>query len=170
MGRNALELACLHPDTQNCKKYSCMFLYATGEILDGDKLKDDKIPIPEYFQKLKENLDLKHLCREAIRKHMSWDFLLFSRNIYCTTTRWMRINFIGGSKEAPTFSFLCSFQDKLTKLISWCPTFEIDAPSIGEILDHPLNGIFDVRFQWRIQDFPEAGYQLSRGSANIRFC
>ena len=68
LGRNALELACLHPDTQNCKKYSCMFLYATGEILDGDKLKDDKIP--EYFQKLKENLDLKHLCREAIRKHL----------------------------------------------------------------------------------------------------
>ena len=72
MGRNALELACLHPDTQNCKKYSYMFLYAIGEILDCDKLKDDKIA--EYFQKLKENLkdnlDLKHLCREAIRKHL----------------------------------------------------------------------------------------------------
>ena len=72
LGRNALELACLHPDTENCKKYSYMFLYAIGEILDCDKLKDEKIA--EYFQKLKENLednlDLKHLCREAIRKHL----------------------------------------------------------------------------------------------------
>ena len=68
MGRNALELACLHPDTENCKKYAFMFLIATGEILDGHKLKDDGIPI--YLQELKENLALKHLCREAIRKHL----------------------------------------------------------------------------------------------------
>ena len=55
-----------------------MFLYAAGETLGGpsvpiEDLRNDSvihIDIPKYFKQLKENLDLKHLCREAIRKHL----------------------------------------------------------------------------------------------------
>ena len=56
-----------------------MLLYAAGETLDGPTVtvRDRRrfgrlidIIIPEYFQEIKQNLDLKHLCREAIRKHL----------------------------------------------------------------------------------------------------
>ena len=55
-----------------------MLLYAAGETLDGPTvpLEDPgnggvtHIEIPKYFKELKEKLDLKHLCREAIRKHL----------------------------------------------------------------------------------------------------
>ena len=46
-----------------------MLLYAAGETLDGPTV-PVKISIPEYFTELKENLDLKHPCRQAIRKHL----------------------------------------------------------------------------------------------------
>ena len=55
-----------------------MLLYAAGETLDGPTFATEDynngniihLNIPEYFTKLKENLDLKHLCRQAIRKHL----------------------------------------------------------------------------------------------------
>ena len=57
-----------------------MFLYAAGETVDGPTVPTEyrfcrnraviQTNIPEYFTELKENLDLKHLCREAIRKHL----------------------------------------------------------------------------------------------------
>ena len=55
-----------------------MFLYAAGETLDGPTVPIQDlgnagvlhIEIPKYFTQLKENLELKHLCREAIRKHL----------------------------------------------------------------------------------------------------
>ena len=65
---------------QNQKKvyYFQMLLYAAGEALDGPTVvvynfirrRYVHINIPKYFTELKENLDLKHLCREAIRKHL----------------------------------------------------------------------------------------------------
>ena len=65
---------------QNQKRINDMqiLLYAAGEILDGPKFAienytNDNIihfNIPEYFTELKEKLDLKHLWREAIRKHL----------------------------------------------------------------------------------------------------
>ena len=54
-----------------------MVLFAAGEILDGTTLEgkdllghDRKVHVPGYllFDDLKFNL--KHLCREAIRKHL----------------------------------------------------------------------------------------------------
>ena len=55
-----------------------MLLYAAGETLDGPTFATEDysngniihLNIPEYFTELKEKLDLKHLCREAIRKHL----------------------------------------------------------------------------------------------------
>ena len=55
-----------------------VFLYAAGETLGGptvptEDLRNDSVihmEIPKYFKQLKENLHLKHLCREAIRKHL----------------------------------------------------------------------------------------------------
>ena len=55
-----------------------MLLYAAGETLDGPTVNADHViydgviitNIPKYFTELKQNLDLKHLCREAIRKHL----------------------------------------------------------------------------------------------------
>ena len=54
----------------------CMLLYAAGNTVDGSTVEGtvlDKVkqaPVPDYllFKDLK--LDLKHLCREAIRKHL----------------------------------------------------------------------------------------------------
>ena len=58
--------------------YMQMLLYAAGETLDGPTFATEDysngniihLNIPEYFTELKENLDLKHLYREAIRKHL----------------------------------------------------------------------------------------------------
>ena len=56
-----------------------MLLYAAGEILDGptvirrdpyDSAVMSEVEIPQYFKELKRKRDLKHLCREAIRKHL----------------------------------------------------------------------------------------------------
>ena len=44
----------------------CLLLYAAGETLDGPT--DEKLPDCLMFQTLRFNL--KHLCREAIRKHL----------------------------------------------------------------------------------------------------
>ena len=44
----------------------CRFLYAAGETLDG--IPDEKIPDCLKFDDVR--LDLKHICREAIRKHL----------------------------------------------------------------------------------------------------
>ena len=43
-----------------------MLLYAAGETLDGTE--EDKIPQELKFEE--EKLELKHICREVIRKHL----------------------------------------------------------------------------------------------------
>ena len=76
LGRNSLQFSM--EDNQRNVKDIHMLLYAAGETLDGPTVPTDDftnggimhISIPEYLQELRENLDLKHLCREAIRKHL----------------------------------------------------------------------------------------------------
>ena len=77
MGKNSLEYS-MEQNQKNVREIQ-MLLYAAGETLDGPTVTvcDRQrlgvlidIDIPEYFQEQKENLDLKHLCREAIRKHL----------------------------------------------------------------------------------------------------
>ena len=75
LGRNSLQFS-IEGNQKNVKEIH--MLYAAGETLDGPTVPvEDKrnggvihINIPEYFTELKENLNLKHLCREAIRKHL----------------------------------------------------------------------------------------------------
>ena len=79
-GENALMIACsyLHPDVDEDQSDLYKLLHAAGETIDGPIRPNFNHPcgyikhieIPEYFQELKENLDLKDLCREAIRKHL----------------------------------------------------------------------------------------------------
>ena len=75
---NALHLSIDGNPEYNFKQVQ-MILYAAGETLERPtvtskylrkKKASMKIALPEHFKKLKENLDLKHLCREAIRKHL----------------------------------------------------------------------------------------------------
>ena len=49
-----------------------MTLHAAGEILTRSQVKvgaDSSHPVPEYLLHQDEKLDLKHICREAIRRH-----------------------------------------------------------------------------------------------------
>ena len=72
-GKNALEIAISSYFSQSHKKKLFLLLYAAGERLDGATTAADgtsKITIPKFIEELKDNLDLKHLCREAIRKHL----------------------------------------------------------------------------------------------------
>ena len=79
--KNVVKWACLSssPESPDHNQYMhlYMLLYAAGETLDGLMVPRvgiyytvSHVEIPEYFIKLKENLDLKHLCREVIRKHL----------------------------------------------------------------------------------------------------
>ena len=75
LGRNSLAIS-IHQNQKEVKNIH-MLLYAAGETLDGPAvLVEDystgvnHVEIPVYFKQLKENLTLKHLCREAIRKHL----------------------------------------------------------------------------------------------------
>ena len=76
LGRNSLQLS-IEEDQVKVKNVQKL-LHAAGETTDGPTVPvEDRrngnvihINIPEYFTELKENLDLKHLCREAIRKHL----------------------------------------------------------------------------------------------------
>ena len=78
--KNTLKWACLSSPSVEADNYQMnlyMLLFAAGETLDGPttpKLQQyytvRHFVIPEYFKELKENLALKHLCREAIRKHL----------------------------------------------------------------------------------------------------
>ena len=73
-------IACsyLHPNVDEDQSDLYKLLHAAGEAIEGPIPPNfnflrgciEHIEIPEYFQELKENLDLKHLCREAIRKHL----------------------------------------------------------------------------------------------------
>ena len=53
-----------------------MLLYAAGETLDGPTVTGgpgscvSNIEVPVCFKELRKKMDLKHLCREAIRKHL----------------------------------------------------------------------------------------------------
>ena len=62
-GENALTAAMLLSSSADHLNLF-MLLYAAGETLDG------LTEIPKCFKELQKNLDLKHLCREAIRKHL----------------------------------------------------------------------------------------------------
>ena len=49
-----------------------MTLHAAGEILTGSQVTvgaDSSHPVPEYLLHQDEKLDLKHMCRETIRRH-----------------------------------------------------------------------------------------------------
>ena len=78
LGRNCLEFSVTIALEKEKLKGIQMLLYAAGETLDGTTIKGKdmftgnivQIEIPEYLKELKENLSLKHLCREAIRKHL----------------------------------------------------------------------------------------------------
>ena len=74
LGRNSLQFS-IEKNQRNVKDIH-MLLYAAGETLDGPTVPAYanggimNVSIPEYLQELRENLDLKHLCREIIRKHL----------------------------------------------------------------------------------------------------
>ena len=82
LGRNCLEFSVTPWSLGSAQieklKDIQMLLYAAGETLEGPTVtgKDMftgntvQIQIPEHLKELKENLDLKHLCREVIRKHL----------------------------------------------------------------------------------------------------
>ena len=60
-----------------CNKDVIMLLFAAGETVDGttvDRKQDDgstrKVPVPDYLLHEDLKLNLKHLAREAIRKHL----------------------------------------------------------------------------------------------------
>ena len=71
LGRDSLQVT-FQPNPKGTKDIQ-MLLFAAGEtpggptVLTGDGRITD---IPKFFTELTENLDLKHLCREAIRKHL----------------------------------------------------------------------------------------------------
>ena len=62
-GKNALGIIM---DDGVVDKETIMLLYAAGETLDGTE--EEKIPEMLKFED--EKLELKHICREAIRKHL----------------------------------------------------------------------------------------------------
>ena len=72
LGRNTLQFS-IEGNQRNVKEIN-MLLYAAGETLDEPTVPTDsgtvQVNIPDYLKELRENLDLKHLCREAIRKHL----------------------------------------------------------------------------------------------------
>ena len=56
---------------------SCMLLFAAGEVINGTTFmykdswgKEKKVVVPSYLLLDDIKLNLKHLCREAIRKHL----------------------------------------------------------------------------------------------------
>ena len=71
LGRNSLEIS-IHRNQKEVKDIH-MLLYTAGETLEGPAVTKGgavNIEIPECIKAIKESLDLKHLCREAIRKHL----------------------------------------------------------------------------------------------------
>ena len=72
LARNSLEYGITRK--QKIAKDLHLLLYAAGETLEGPTVPTNVarmyVNIPKYFTELKENLDLKHLCRAAIRKHL----------------------------------------------------------------------------------------------------
>ena len=68
---NALQHAIAMGDARRHQNV-LMTLHAAGEILSGSQVKvdgDSSRPVPEYLLHQDEKLDLKHICREAIRRH-----------------------------------------------------------------------------------------------------
>ena len=76
-GRNALHLSITREPEGNLKELQ-MILYAAGETIEGSTVTFEdnnnsgeiQVELPEHLLELKENLDLKNLCREAIRKYL----------------------------------------------------------------------------------------------------
>ena len=74
VGQNAL----LNSMRNDYKSYSndeaAMLLFAAGEILEGEiagcKVNASAVVIPEFLRRKELKFCLKHLCREAIRKHL----------------------------------------------------------------------------------------------------
>ena len=60
--------------SHNCSKNICMLLFAAGETIDATiraeqwDYNDARFPVPSFLQQKHQNLCLKDLCREAIRK------------------------------------------------------------------------------------------------------
>ena len=74
-GRNSLEQSFRKEGTKAADLQK--LLYAAGETLDvptchrrDARGNISQHEIPEYFKELKKNFDLKHLCRDVIRKHL----------------------------------------------------------------------------------------------------
>ena len=65
---NGLRFSALdvHLYSDNVKKHVTMLLYGAGEIL----IDQGFYPVPEYLRFTGERLELRHLCREAIRNHL----------------------------------------------------------------------------------------------------
>ena len=64
-------------ESDRLSKYICMLLFAAGEfvtrpIVEGTRLYGDLVraQVPEYLLHKDSKMCLKHLCREAIRKHL----------------------------------------------------------------------------------------------------
>ena len=82
MGRNSLQICIVEvnkwkttrPEVHNLQK----LLYVAGERLDDPTIPAidvhtnavKHVKIPEYFEELKQILEMKHICRQAVRKHV----------------------------------------------------------------------------------------------------
>ena len=58
-------------------KKVCMLLYAAGETTDGTTVKrtsnagyNEKVRVPQFLLQKRLKMDLKHMCRNAIRNHL----------------------------------------------------------------------------------------------------
>ena len=76
-GRNALQDRIFTAGNHSPHQDICMLLYAAGETIDGttvDGMRENSafehVPVPDYLLHKNLKLDLRHLCREAIRKHL----------------------------------------------------------------------------------------------------
>ena len=77
--RNTLEFASTQ-DEYRGQKENLVLLFAAGETLDDTTVHyvrysvdgdvNVQVDIPDYLQELQQNLELKNLCRKAIRKHL----------------------------------------------------------------------------------------------------
>ena len=65
-------------ESDRVSKYICMFLFAAGEIFTGPIVEETayynnitvRAEVPEYLFHKELQMCMKHLCREAIRKHL----------------------------------------------------------------------------------------------------
>ena len=70
-GQNALKHAIVRGNPETYKTM-VLLLFAAGDLLDVKEVKSTStsVPIPKYLLNEGTKLKLKHMCREAIRKHL----------------------------------------------------------------------------------------------------